>query len=171
MTVFFAKAIKPPKLKIDEVRLAILNALKKEGRLEAKKLQETTQHWKGAKPTFDFTVSLAGGKEALLLTGVSGDTEGAQKWIWLNYGTKRHVITARRAPFLQFRVGGRAGSTPRSWSTSAAVPGTEPRRARRVMHPGTKAREWTILLYEERWQPFAKAVNDALEQGMKKAMS
>jgi hypothetical protein len=144
--------------------------MKKEGRLQAKKLQDTVRYWKADKPTFEFEIGFSGGETALII-GPSGSAKGAEKWGWLNDGTRAHRIIARRKPLLYFKVGGRSGSTPNSWAVSPSREGTEWRSARSVMHPGIRARGWTVLLLKERQNPYYKALNDALEAGMKKAMS
>jgi hypothetical protein len=105
MVAKLAKSIKPAKLKVKEVRLRILNTLRAEGRVIKKEFEKTTTTWKGAKPTFEMAIGLTG-TDALLLVGPAGNQEGAQKWVWLNDGTKKNYpIVAKNAPLLVFRDG------------------------------------------------------------------
>ena len=120
MTIFQVKPIKPPNLKVDAIRLAILNALKREGTVEKKLLEGTTKYWEGAKPTFTAEVSLAGG-DAQLLVGVSGNTEAAAKWVRIVIGTKGgRWIYPRHARALRFQPGYDAGSTPNTLDVKPA---------------------------------------------------
>lgn len=169
MTIFNIKSVKPKGIRTKEIRLEILNALRKEGRKQRDMLKGTVQYWTGARPTFEFKVSLAGG-DAMLLVGPAGNTEGAKKWRWLDEGTRPHIIRPRRAPRLRFKVGGQAGSTPGSLSVRPARSGTEWRSAQVVRHPGTEARNWSIQVYEKRYKAFFEEINKAVERGLKKAI-
>jgi hypothetical protein len=163
------KVIPPDKLRTGTVRLEILNALRKEGRLQVRMLEQTTQHWRGAKPSFEFLIGLTG-TEAALMVGASGSGKGAQKWQWLDEGTRPHIITPRRAPYLRFQTGGSAGSSPGTLSTRPATPPSGPFvRTQFVRHPGNAARQWSIVLMKERQNPFYEALNDAVKAGLKKA--
>jgi hypothetical protein len=99
MVAQLAKGIKPKKLRVDKVRLNLLNALRKEGRIVKKEFEKTTATWTGDKPTFMILISLAGGN-AVVLVGPGGSTKGTQKWVWLDEGTKPHVIQAKNVPNL-----------------------------------------------------------------------
>ena len=169
MGILQLKAIAPQVKDVKEVRLEILNALRKEGREQARMLRRTVQGWQGATPTFEFEISFAGG-DAMLLVGPGGDVKGAQKWVWLDEGTRPHRIVARRAPRLRFQTGYRAGSKPGSWSTGKAQRGQGNWvSVVSVFHPGTEARGWSIMLIEDRYIPFREAMNDAVERGLRKA--
>ncbi len=168
MTIFQVKPIKPPGLKVDAVRLAILNALKKEGTVEKKLLEGTTKYWQGAKPTFTAEVSLAGG-DAQLLVGVGGNAEAAAKWVRVNDGTRGgYWVFPRRARALRFQPGYDAGSTPNTLDVKPARRyGEFIYRPRAYIKKGIAARNWTIVVLKERYVPFREAVNKALEQGLK----
>ena len=112
MVAQLVKGLKPKKLKIDKVRLNILNALRAEGKAVKKELDKTTTTWKGAKPTFEIAIGLTGA-DAIVLIGPAGNKKGAQKWGWLDDGTKKNYpIVAKNAPFLVFRDG--RGFTPKT---------------------------------------------------------
>jgi len=168
MSVFFVKPIKPPGLKVSAVRLEILNALRKEGRLERKMLQATTQHWTGAKPTMEFLIGLTG-NDASLLVGPSGSGKGAQKWVWINDGTPPHIIRPRNASRLRFRPNSTSGSSPNTLSVGRGGSSGNFVFAKEVHHPGIKARNWNIVVLKERQNPFFRLLNEALARGMQKA--
>lgn len=163
---FYVKAIKPPGLKTDKVRLEILNALRKEGRLQKKMLAGTAKYWSGAKPIFSFEIGLAG-NDAVLLVGPSGG--GAQLWVWLDQGTRPHIIRPRSGGVLRFRVGGRAGSTPGTLAVSRGSRGTQWISAKVVHHPGITARDWSLVVLKERQNPFFRSLNEAVARGYEKA--
>lgn len=168
MTIFQVKPIKPPNLKVDAVRLAILNALKKEGTVEKKLLEGTTKYWQGAKPTFTAEVSLAGG-DAQLLVGVGGNTEAAKKWTGVNDGVPGgRWIYPRHARVLRFQPGYDAGSTPNTLDVKPARRyGEVIYRPRAYVRRGIQARNWTVVVLRERFVPFRTAINAALEQGLR----
>lgn len=168
MSVFSVKPIKPKKLKVAAIRLEILNALRKEGRLEKKLLEGTVRHWKRDKPSFEFLIGLTG-QDASLLVGPAGGGNGAQKWRWIDEGTPGHWIRARRAPYLRFKVGGRSGSRPNTLAVSAATPGTQWVSKREVWNPGITSRNWSIVVLKMRQNPFFRSLNEALARGLKKA--
>jgi hypothetical protein len=165
---FMVKVIKPPGLKVDQIRLELLNAMRKEGRLQKKRLAETARHWTGAKPTFEFLIGLTG-TETALFVGPSGDTKGAQKWVWIDEGTPPHIIRPRNARILAFRVGGRSGSSPNTLAVSAGRRGSKWAHAKVVHHPGIRARNWAITLMKERMNPYYASINAAVKRGYEKA--
>lgn len=68
-----------------------------------------------------------------------------QIYNWLNEGTKPHVIRAKNAPYLRFRVGGFIAKTrPGSLFSGPGSPATGPMVSKKqVWHPGTEPRKWT----------------------------
>jgi len=168
VTVFQVKPIKPPGLKVDAVRMAIMNALRKEGTLEKKLLEGTTKYWTGAKPTFTSEVSLAGG-DAQLLIGVSGNAEAAAKWVRVNDGVPGgRWIYPRHARVLRFQPGYDAGSKPGTLDVKPARRyGEFIFRPRAYIRKGIAARGWTIVVLKEREIPFRTAINTALANGLK----
>ncbi len=162
MVAQLAKSIKPKKLKVGKIRLSLLNALRSEGKIVKKELEKTTATWKGAKPTFKILISLTSGS-ATVLIGPGNSTEGAQKWVWLDEGTKPHIIRAKNAPFLIFRDG--RGFTPKTkvkaFSSGAGSNTGSLVSKKQVKHPGIDAREWSLEIAEIRKKPFTKAMNEA----------
>lgn len=163
MVAQLAKGIKPKKLRVDKVRLNLLNALRAQGKIVKKELEKTTAAWKGAKPTFEFLISLTGGN-ATVLIGPGGNIEGAQKWEWIDKGTKKNYpIVAKNVPNLIFRHG--SGFTPKTRvKVFASRSGTNTGswiRKKKVIHPGIEAREWSVEIAKRRKKPFTKAMIEA----------
>lgn len=76
--------------------------------------------------------------------GIEGQvTTDDEIYGYVTGGTRRHVIRPRRGRFLRFRGGKYRAKTQRRVLGSRAGGATGPIRfAKRVMHPGTKAREF-----------------------------
>ena len=155
MVAELTKNIKPKKLKVDQIRLNILNELRKEGRRAVKEFEKTTATWKGDKPDFKFLIGLT--KEAAtVVVGPAGSGKGAQKWVWLDEGTKPHTIEAKNVPNLIFRDG--RGFKPKtSVGKFSSVPGSNTgqfRKKKKVNHPGIDARGWSVIYVKRRQKPF-----------------
>lgn len=167
MTVFSVKAIKPAYLKVDQVRLAILNALRAEGKEQVKLLEQTTQFWQSDKPKFESAISLSGG-DAMLLVGPGGSGSGARKWQYLNEGTSAHWIYPRRAKMLRFRPGYTSGSTPGTLTTRPSRTYGDYVFARQAFVKGIKARGWLVVLQKQRYKPFRERMNAAVKAGLQR---
>jgi hypothetical protein len=165
MVAQLVKGLKPKKLKIDKVRLNILNALRAEGKVVKKEFEKTTATWKGAKPTFEIAIGLTG-QDAIVLVGPGGDERGAQKWVWLNDGTKKNYpIVAKNAPNLVFRDG-RGFKAKTKVKTFSSGPGANTGAIvtkKAVLHPGIEARDWTGEIVKRRKKPFTKALLKATQ--------
>jgi hypothetical protein len=151
------KGLKPKKLKIKEVRLNILNALRAEGKVVKAELEKTTTTWKGAKPTFTIAIGLTG-QDAIVLIGPAGSAKGAQKWGWLDEGTEAHIIKAKNVPNLIFRTNFTAKTKVKTFSSGAGSISPPWRKAKQVKHPGIDAREWSEEIVKRRKKPFTKAI-------------
>lgn len=163
MVAQLTKPLKPGKLKVKDVRLRILNELRKEGRAVKRELEKTVATWKGAKPTFTFAIGLDG-KDAIVIVGPAGNPKGAQKWVWLDEGTKKNYpIKAKNAPFLVFRHGSGFKAKTKV-KTFASNPGANTGpwvRKKEVTHPGIEAREWSEEIAELRQKQFARRLSKA----------
>lgn len=167
--VFEVKPIRPRRLKVAKVRMEILNALRAEGRDVKKELEKTVRNFRGARPGFESLIGLTT-KEATVLTGPTGSIKAVQKWKWLDEGTRPHVIRAKRAPLLKYRLGYNPGTRPGTLTTRGSYYiGAHWRSAKIVHHPGTEAREWSLLVQQRRKKPFVKRMNTAVRVGMAKA--
>ena len=157
MVAQLAKGIKPQKLRVDKVRLNLLNALRAEGKVVKNEFEKTVRTWKGEKPTFKILISLAGGN-AVVLVGPGGSTEGAQKWVWLDEGTKAHIIQARNVPNLVFRTRFTPKTKVRTFSSRSGSIKPPWRATPKVNHPGIEARQWTVEIVKRRKKPFTKSM-------------
>lgn len=159
MAAQLSKPIKPRRIKVDQVRLNLLNAMRSEARAVKRELEKTTATWKGSKPTFKFLISLKGG-DAVILIGPGGNIKGTQKWVWLDEGTEEHPIEAKNAPFLVFRDG--RGFTPktkvRQFSSGVGASTGAFVSKKEVTHPGIDAREWSIEIVKLRKNKFSKSM-------------
>lgn len=162
---FTFKEIKPQRLKVDAIRLTLLNELRKEGKDQVKKLNETTSTWKGAKPTFKTLTGLSQtlGGGASVATGPAGNDEGVNKWNWLNGGTKvRWALMSgnwksKTSPG-KFKSGGGRGRV--------VVIG---RRRMARPQPGIKPRGWADKLQKQRKKPFTNRMIKAMNRAAKNA--
>lgn len=160
MVAQLVKGLKPSKLKVDKVRLKILNELRAEGKAVKVEFEKTTATWKGEKPTFTFAIGLTG-QDAIVLIGPAGSTEGAQKWVWLNDGTKKdYPIVAKNAPFLVFRDGRgfRPKTKVKTFSSGAGANNGPWIRKKQVTHPGIEARDWTGEIAKRRRKKFTQRI-------------
>jgi hypothetical protein len=160
MVAQLVKGLKPKKLRVDQVRLRILNELRAEGRAVKKEFEKTTATWKGAKPTFEIAIGLTG-QDAIVIIGPAGNPEGAQKWVWLDEGTKKNYpIVAKNAPFLVFRDGRgfRAKTKVKTFSSGPGANTGAIVQKKQVTHPGIEARDWTGEIVKRRRKPFTKRI-------------
>jgi hypothetical protein len=157
MVAQLVKGLKPKKLKVAQVRLNILNGLRKEGRTVKKELEKTTATWEGAKPTFEIAIGLTG-TDAIVLIGPGGNPEGAQKWVWLDKGTEAHIIKAKNVPNLVFQTNFTPKTKIKVFNSSAGSLSPPWRSTKEVRHPGIDAREWSIEIVKRRKKKFTKAM-------------
>ena len=161
---FVMKAIRPGKLKVDAIKNEMFQVLLQEGREHVKEYTKTVATWKH-EVHFDFLIDDSGGNLSVL----SGPASGAVEiWNWLDKGTKPHIIAARRAKRLKFRLGYVARTRPGYFGSDYSPDATgEWRSPVAVMHPGTEARGWTELLAQHRKEPFRRAVIAGLQRATK----
>ena len=74
-----------------------------------------------------------------------------KRFVWVDKGTKAHVILPRNARVLVFMRGGKAKTKGGFIGSRTGVKGKELTFARRVNHPGTKARYFTRAILKK-WQ-------------------
>lgn len=173
--MFTARPIKASRLKMDPVRLEILNALRKEGRAQVAELNKTVATWKNA-PKFEFKISLKRRTQlASVRTEPTGDADAVQIWIWLNEGTKPHDIKPKQPGVypLRFVWDGpgsyQAKTEPRVVGSSSGGATGDVVYFHKVRHPGTEAREWTEVILNERRRPFTALITEAVRRGLAKA--
>jgi hypothetical protein len=146
--IIVIKKIKAPRLKIDAVRLELLNVLHAEGKIQQRELAKTTSSWQGDKPQFETLISLQGGA-ASALTGPVGNTMGVKKWDWLDQGTRVRYATMSK----DWR-----SKTRQKWFGSGRGRGRMLFVNRRRPRPGIEARGWSEALTLTRKNAFRKLV-------------
>ena len=158
------KAIKPKRLKVDAMRLALLNGMRKFGTQVKKEYEKTVSTWE-TKPKFDTLISLEG-EGPTLIAGVSGGGKGADHWRYVNEGTGGQGTGLNKYPIpkvaggktLQFQSGYNAKTSPGLINSRGGGPYGDVIYAKQVMHPGIRARE------------FDKAISEEMEPRFKRAM-
>ena len=91
-------------------------------------------------------------------------------WLWVDQGTKAHVIKAKTAPYLRFRTGysARTARVARAnVGTGQATGGWV--QTEEVNHPGTEAREFSQDILDKLKPPLHERVQDAVTRGYAKA--
>lgn len=167
MSVIEFKQIKPAKLKIDKVRLEILNELRAQGKEIVTEYKKTVQTWRN-QPDFNVAVSLADGGATVLVTP---DGPNRQQFEYVDRGTRPHPIYPRRARVLRFKSIYRAKTQPGViGSSSGGASGSDVFRPF-VMHPGTEARRFSEIIEQRRRKRFQEAMVDAMQRGMEKAQN
>ncbi len=161
MVVLQVKAIKPQKMKLKEVRLEMLNALRKEGTQTEKLLDQTWATWKGDKPKSESLIGLTG-KDATLLTGPVGSDLAVNKWVWLNEGTRiRWALMSS-----DWKSKTRPGKLKSGGGRGRVV--VAGKRAMKRPRPGIQARGWTEIIAKRRRRPFTRAMIQAKNRGVAK---
>ena len=162
------KQIKPSKLSIDQVRLELLNELRKQGTKVKADFEKTVATWK-KKPKFQVLISLKQPGPTLLV----GTNDVIYKYV--DEGTRSHIIMAgaytgkSNKRVLAFRSGYKAKTKPKTISSSSGGSFGPMVFTPSVRHPGTKAREFSKTIQKKNSKSFKKAMQDAMVRGTKKA--
>ena len=164
----YFKAIKPSKLKVDAVRLELLNEMRKQARLIIREdLEPTTATW-SKRPKFESSVSLKGGAQVTTFTG-------SDIWHMLDVGTKKHDIWAgaytgkSNKKTLAFPSMFTPKTTPGKLSSGPGAKGGKTVFTPYVEHPGTKARDWTGASERKRRKTYKRAMEAAMKRGVEKS--
>lgn len=140
-----------------EYAKAIKQAVMKSARLVERDYESTVRTWSSKnKPKFDvITAELDG--DYLVTAGTD-----SLLCMWVDEGTKPHIIRPRRSRFLRFRVGGRAKTTPNVIGSQAGSQGDSWRTADFVLHPGTRARNFTKKIKERRQKTVEQEISQSV---------
>lgn len=160
------KQIHPKKLKVDAMRVALLNPTRDFGKEMKKEFEKTTKTWKH-KPKFEILRSIPFSIE-------SGKVEVAvmtddEIYGYVDQGTKPHIIRPKkRGGRLYFKWGG-----PGSYKAKT-VPGVIGSRAGGatgsmvafpyVMHPGTEERGFDKIIAKYMQPRFKKKLQEAMKR-------
>ena len=162
MTVVKAKVIKPQRPKEKEMRLELLNGLRSVARAVERDYKETVKTWE-TKVEFETIISLRGGK-AEFLVGTS-----SKIYEYVDKGTRPHVIKPKKAKFLRFQSGYRAKTTPGVISSGSGGRSGDVVYSKGVMHPGTKARNFSKLINKKYERRFKDEMHAAMRRAAQKS--
>jgi len=159
MSALVIKQIKPTRLKVDALRLQLLNDMRAVGVEIKQDFEKTTATW-DRKVAFETQISLSGGAQVEVST--SDEIYG-----YVDLGTRPHVIRPKRAKALRFQSGYVAKTTPGVIGSSAGGPFGDTVFSRGVNHPGTKARNFSKGI-TELWQTkFKRKMEQAMSSAAK----
>lgn len=161
MVLAQVKAIKPKKMRIDQVRLELLNALRKEGKEVKALYEQTTSTWKGDKPKFESLIGLTR-NDATVVTGPTGSDKAVNKFRWLDEGTSKRWAVMSSNWSSKTKPGSLKSS---SGSGRVVVVG---KRRMKQPRPGIKARKWTEQIHKQRRKKFTQRMIKAKNKGMRK---
>jgi hypothetical protein len=162
MVAVVTKTIKPQRLKEKEMRLELLNVVRKAGRDIQKDFQVTTKTWKH-KPKFEVITSLSKPGPSVLV----GTNDAIYRYV--DEGTRPHIIRPKKAKRLRFQGGYQAKTQIGVIGSSAGGASGSIIYSRGVKHPGTKARKFSQAI-EKKWtKPFKSRMNDAMARAAKKS--
>jgi hypothetical protein len=162
--VFRIKAIKPELLKVKNIRLELLNELRREGKDLKKEFDKTIAGWEGDRPTFKAQVSLAG-SEAVVIVWPTGNTRGVEKWVYLDLGTSiRWALMSRnwrsKTKPGKLQSGGGSGRV--------VIAGRRAMQRRNIPpRPGIKARGWTVKIGRQYKRRFPNRIGLAIKRAKK----
>jgi len=162
------KAIKPKRLREKEMRLTLLNAMRKAGTQVRKEFERTTKTWEH-KPKFVEIISLTGPGPTIL---VGTDDKVYQ---WVDKGTKPHEIWAgaytgkSKAKALRFQGTYTAKTVPSVIDARNGGKSGDVVMRPYVQHPGTEARKFDEQIQKE-WEPkFKRLMEDAMREAAKES--
>jgi hypothetical protein len=150
--------ITPKRLKIDKVRLNMLNQLRKEGRKIVKDFKKTVETW-DEKPKFEFLIGLSKG-DASLIIGPTGPAKLVEIYGYINNGTPPHAITASPGVLI-FQENYNAKTSPGIVGSSSGGSSGGWVRKHRVAHPGIEARDFTVIIVKNNLLIFQDNMQEA----------
>lgn len=158
--MFKVKPIKPKAdyLSVSAIERAVRETMQDVAKDAKGDFEQTVTHW-GHEVRFEAIADKSG-------FVIGTDDEVYQ---YVDSGTEAHDIRPRNAKYLRFATGGQAKTKPRVIGSGPGRSGSGAVYARRVRHPGTKAREFseTIKKKYEREVPLriGQALGDVLRRG------
>jgi len=159
------KPILPKAMKINDVRLEMLNALRKSGRHMKKDFNATTKTWKN-KPEFEMAISL----KTPPGPSVSVTTEN-EIYGYVDKGTKGPYEIRPKKPggVLVFHPLSMPKTLPGIIGSGPGSTGADTAFAKKVIHPGIKARRFSKEIAKAHTPKFARLLNEALAKGIRKS--
>jgi len=117
---------------------------------------KTTATWKN-KPKFDVRIIKNG-------VTISASGKAGKIFSYVDEGTRAHIIRARKAPLLRFKVGGRPKTRPRVITSTQGKAGTVWVGALKVHHPGNEPREFSVVIAERIGKKATRVMQKELNQ-------
>lgn len=120
---------------------------------------DVTSDWE-TDVTFDARVEVQGGN---IVIGI-GPRRNAKIWIFVDQGTRAHIIRPRRAKRLRFQGGYSARTRPGRAHVGSGTASGDVIYSAGVWHPGTEAREFTATILDK-WRPaIAQVIREAIRE-------
>lgn len=149
-----SRAILPTKPVVDtaKMRRAVTGALDTGAKEVQADFNRTTASWRHG---VDFTVRTP---QAWVRDIFTED----DIWQMLNAGTREHLILPKRGKMLAFGTPFRAKTVPQSLSSGPGSVGGNRVFSRGVIHPGTDARDWDLVVAVKWIDVFPSRMRDAI---------
>jgi len=154
-------------------RAELENALDEKVKPElVKRHEEIVKNWK-SKPNFGAKKYL---KRDRIEIAVFPTGEHKKIWYYVDLGTRPHPITPKKAPFLQFKWGGKGSYVPktRPYPYATVVRGggyvrnAQTVRMLKVNHPGSEGRHFTRQIAEDVQPDFKREVENAFRRAQRR---
>jgi len=159
-SVILTKAITPNKLN-DKAMNAIFTAYLEQVASEILfSYEATTWSWK-RKVKFVKEISV-GPNSVDVLVGTDDQIYG-----YVDEGTKKHAIVPKKAKMLAFKTGGAPKTMPGIMVATKGAQGVNQVFAKKVMHPGTKARKFSKTIQKEWNVKFKRRMEKAVKEATK----
>lgn len=154
------KAIIPKSTLINaaDLKRAVREAIEREVVETQGDFEKTTASWRH---DVDFTISaMPDGYEVSTDDDIYG---------YVDSGTKAHDIAPKRGKRLRFRVGGTPKTQPGTLGSTSGSRGGTVVLARKVRHPGTKARKFAEMIVKKHEKQLSvrldRAISDTIDRG------
>ncbi len=161
------KGIKPRRIIAAKTKFRILKAMDRQADLVENAYKRITKTWSGDKPIFSIKTVIKGDDVIVPIVATGGF--GAQKLVWLDDGTrKNYPIEAKKASSLAFQSGYKAKTKIRKIGSGSGGSFGPTVFRKKVIHPGIKAREFSLTIANKREPPYVKAISRAATTGIVK---
>lgn len=159
------KAIKPHPLNDEAMSKELRDSTKEFSEYVIKDFDNVTTGWKGSRPKWNVRY-WANQYQIGFQVYTDEKSEGGQKWVWLDLGTKKNYPIPKNpatSKTLAFPSIYNAGSRPNQIRTYNASSGGEMRFAKQVIHPGIDARNWTKILQADEQKVFERWIGPTMQ--------
>lgn len=150
------QSIKPKNMpKGKEYLQALEKSVQKTAGLVLRDLESTVKTWKH-KPTFDVTITHTGNDYAI--TASTDD----KPFVYVEAGTKPHIITPKRSKYLRFSSGYKAKTRPNVINSYPGGAFGSDIFAKSVRHPGFPGRHFTKAIASRRQKTLEQETSQAI---------